>query len=311
MLNELMRDKFRELESELNAFGDKLLEVSEHLQIYELPLVELSKGDDDVAEAEAESINIVKTHGESFTGRIYLKKAFCQLKRDPFKYSTYLAHRYPGFVVVPEKHREEIVQGIHRINTLKDEFKLSVKQNFRTRQAQHKNLHKEIEGVVFLDTVRHLQYCDAPVHTITLYWQKKTIQKRLDLEAAMAELESSKNNPAFEYSFVDKPAKVRIIEEEQELIRHIPIGYDITEIRQVRAQPFYDLWERPAGQMRNRKICSRNASLPVIMFGTKPAVINPLTSYIAENDERDFIEKVEEQYRLLNRRKSWFLVPKK
>lgn len=309
ILNDHMRNKFHQLQAELDAFGDRLLDVADYLELYELPLIEVAT--EQTEADDSETINVVKTHRESFTGRVYLKTAFCKLRRDPFKYSTYLAHRYPGFVVIPEAHKEEIIQWINTINDLKAEFKSSVKQNFRTRQAQHKNLHKEIEGLVFMDAVRLLQYSDTTVHTISLYWQKKTIQKRLSKEEALAELESGKNNPTFEYLFVDKAAKVQVIEEEKSLVRHIPSGYDITEIRQARVQPFYDLWERPAKHTRNRKLCSRNASLPVIIFGSIPEVINPLTSYCADSNERDFIEKIEEKYRIFNRRKSWFLVPKK
>ncbi|MGI2039716.1 DNA replication terminus site-binding protein [Shewanella frigidimarina] len=299
-LNSIMKSNFYQLQEMLIEFSNLLSESVVEQELYQLPLIKV----DEVLE-EPISINILNTFGNDAAGVSFLQKAFTTLKLDAFTYSTYLAHRFPGYVVLPLQIKSEVESYIDEINRRKAEFHLSVKKGYGgKRQSAHKNLHKEIENVVLLTATRKIRSCSQPINTISFYWQHKSIHKNITMEDAKLSLERAKNNPTFEYAWTDRDDKLNMIEQEIEQLSHVPKNHRIMEIKQTRAQPFIDLWTRVDGSKANKKISSSNASLPMIIFGEPPIKVNPLTNYLREN-----VQFKEVQHTLINGRKSWFAVP--
>ncbi len=294
-----MQSNFLQLQDMLVEFSKLLSESVIDMELYQLPLVTLEQ-----AKAEQDVINILSTYSNDSDGISFLHKAFTTLKLDALKYSTYLAHRYPGFVVVDEDRKQDVLMYIDEINRRKAEFHLSVNQGYKKRQSAHENLHKLIPNVILLTTTRQIRYCLQPVNTVSFYWQHKTSHKNIDLDYAKKVLKNAKNNPTFEYAWVNKDEKLAFIEQEIEHLSHIPKHHKIVEIRQNRAQPFIDLWTRHENGTRNIKISSSNATLPMILFGEPPASVNHLKNY-----SRDNVQFKEVSYTLINARKSWYAVP--
>ncbi|MEH6454684.1 MAG: DNA replication terminus site-binding protein [Cocleimonas sp.] len=298
-LNSIMRANFSQLQDMLVEFSKLLSESVIEQELYQLPLIKL-----DECLAEPISIKVLNTYENDSAGISFLHKAFTTLKLDAFTYSTYLAHRYPGYIVIPEHMKREVESYIDEINRRKTEFHLSVKHGYERRQSAHKNLHKEIENVVLLSATRKIKSCSQPINTISFYWQHKSIHKIISMEEAKFELENAKNNPKFEYAWTNRDEKLNMIEQEIEQLSHIPKDHRIMEIKQTRAQPFIDLWTRADDSNSNKKLSSSNATLPMIIFGEPPVKVNPLTDYLREN-----VKFKEVTHTLINARKSWFAVP--
>ena len=299
-LNSIMKSNFHQLQAMLVEFSKLLSEFIIEQELYQLPLIKV-----DEVLAEPISINILNNFHNDAVGVSFLHKAFTTLKLDAFTYSTYLAHRYPGYVVIPVEMQREIESYIDEINRRKAEFHLSVKKGYGDRrQSAHKNLHKEIENVVLLTAIRKIRSCSQSISTVSFYWQHKSIHKIITMEDAKIILEKAKNNPTFEYAWTDRDDKLNMIEQEIEQLSHVPKNHRIMEIKQTRAQPFIDLWTRPDKNKANKKISSSNASLPMIIFGEPPVKLNPLTDYLREN-----VQFKEVPHTLINARKSWYAVP--
>lgn len=299
--NSIMKSNFLQLQSMLDDFAAMIADYAIDLQLFELPITLL-----DDTHADPEFIRISKIHSIDEQGKAFLIKAFTTLKLDALKYSTYLAHRFPGFVVLREEHRTEVISYIDEINRRKDEFHQSVKQDFKKRQNAHENLHKYIENVVLLSATRHIHFTDTTINTINFYWQHKTIQRVVSFEEAKLSLENGKKNQVFEYMLSNRDDKLDLIEKEIEQLSHVPKNHKIVEIRQTRVQPFIDLWTRPVDATANKKVSSTNASLPMILFGNSPNMVNSLTDY-----DRSKVNFKEVSYPLINARKYWYAVPNK
>jgi len=270
-------------------------------QIYQLPLTKIED-----AKVDPETINIIKIFSNDDEGLDFLQKAFTTMKLDAITYSTYLAHRYPGYIVLPETMQREVNLYIDEINRRKAEFHLSVKAGYSGRQSAHKNLHKLIENVVLLSATRNIRSCDIPIHTVSFYWQHKSIHKVITIEEAKIILEKSKDNPTFEYAWAHRDEKLDMIQKELEHLNHIPNNHRIVEINQTRTQPFVDLWTRSNNGKSNKKVATYNATLPVILFGEPPQKTNILTDY-----HREMVKFKEVAHTLINTRKSWYAVPEK
>lgn len=297
--NSIMKSNFLQLQSMLDEFSALLSDYAIDLQLFKLPRILL-----DETHAEPEIIPILQRLTLDEQGKEFLRKAFSTLKIDALKYSTYLAHRFPGFVVLPTASQAEVVSYINEINKRKDEFHDSVKQDFKKRQNAHENLHKCIENVVLLSATRHIRCTSAAVNTVNFYWQHKTIQRIVPLDEAKLSLENAKNNQVFEYTLSNRDDKLAFIDKEIEQLSHVPVGHNIVEIRQTRVQPFIDLWTRHVGATANKKVSSTNASLPMILFGEPPSKVNALSDY-----NRGNVNFKEIPYSLINARKYWYAVP--
>lgn len=296
-----MKSNFLQLQDMLVEFSTLLCECAVDQQLYQLPLVKVED-----ALPEPLEITILNTYDIDVAGLSFLQKAFTTLKLDALTYSTYLAHRYPGYVVIPENMRREVELYIDEINRRKAEFHESVKHGFKKRQSAHKNLHKHIENVILLTATRKIRSCSQPIHTLSFYWQHKSIHKLIDIDEAKITLENAKNNPTFEYAWTNRDEKLEMIEQEIEQLSHVPKNHRIMEIKQTRAQPFIDLWTRDESDKSNVKIASHNATLPIVIYGEPPAKVNPLRDYLREN-----VQFKDVTYTLVNARKSWFAVPDK
>jgi DNA replication terminus site-binding protein len=294
-----MKSNYHQLQDMLYEFSELISAYVLAQEVYQLPIVKLAD-----AKEEQNYIKIIQTHSGDEKGLLFLKKAFTTLELDALTYSTYLAHRYPGFVVLPEEIRVETQSYINEINRRKGEFHQSVKQDYKKRQSAHENLHKNIENVILLTAVRQIRCCSLPISNINFYWQHKLIQKAISPEQAKKALENGKKNQSFEFVWTEKDDKLAMIEQEIEQLSHIPKNHRIMEIRQTRAQPFVDLWTRNVAGKANKKISSTNASLPMILFGEPTMTVNPLTDYSRSN-----VKFKEVSHPLINTRKSWYAVP--
>ncbi|MGI2228095.1 DNA replication terminus site-binding protein [Shewanella frigidimarina] len=300
-LNSIIKSNFHQLQNMLMEFSQMLKGSVVEQRIYQLPLTKIEDAKD-----EPEVINIINIFGNDDEGLAFMQKAFTTLKLDAITYSTYLAHRYPGYIVLPEDMEHEVNLYIDEINRRKAEFHLSVKAGFSGRQSAHKNLHKLIENVVLLSATRKLRSCNIPIHTLSFYWQHKSIHKAISIEEAKNILEKSKDNPTFEYAWAHRDEKLDMIQKELEQLNHIPKNHRIVEINQTRTQPFVDLWTRSNQRKSNKKVSTYNATLPVILFGEPPRKINNLTDYC-----REMVQFKDVGHTLINARKSWYAVPEK
>ncbi|EDQ02247.1 DNA replication terminus site-binding protein [Shewanella benthica] len=228
----------------------------------------------------------------------------------PVGANTRLVKRYPG-VVILSSGEQQIIPLISEINRLKDEFAKAVRLGFKNRQSAHENLHKIIPGILLQQATRKIHHLVQTVSSVNFYWAHRPMVKEITKEQALADIDRALESKRYDLTMLNKTEIEQRTQHEKSLISRIPADARIIERRIARVQPCYDIWIKASGSKTATKLGSKNASLPVIIFG-KVGRYNGLSDYCRPVEKKLGPQESIIESELLTR-KSWFVTmqPKK
>ncbi|WP_194165959.1 DNA replication terminus site-binding protein [Shewanella sp. YLB-07] len=254
-----------------------------------------------------QSIDIEHTFSDlTPKSRAFVRQAITQLTVNTFEENTYLAKRFPGFIVLPDAEKSNFMALSIKVNHQRSAFYNAVRKGFNNRQSVHENLHELLPNLVLFNTIRELKIIDSTLDQIELinfYWQSKKIEHIIKSEDAETRIKDGVNSKTFEFVGLTKSELIARANRELELLSRVNDTDVIVEIRHARVQPFCDVWARNSGDKRRTKLTSTGSALPIIVFQS-PVSVKPLERYA-------FKAPNVPTYPLLNARKHWYVVPKK
>lgn len=293
--------QFTQLMNQLNealaSFSESIIEYHQQCYLPQLPAFDKNEENElpifiEVKDSPTSTITIESA----------IHRAFTKIVARPDE-NTRLAMRYPGFIYIPTKYKEGVIQQIEDINQLKAQLAALVKSSFNNRQTAHNVMHRLFPGLLYQQAIRPI-YFELSALSFYFFWSLRPLVRRLTSKQAIDELEASKEFRRFDLQDFCKEEVLARIEFEKEIISRIPANMHIVERRIARVQPFYDCYKQ-TNENKKKKIVSRNASLPLIVF-SQPTLITPLKHYDEQqesinNAPKSIVEK------LIIPRKHWYL----
>ncbi len=295
-LNSYLLTEYQTLVEMLQEMSDLLCENVEYLYICKLPVNEL--GDE---RKQPHQINVENVYNDvSEKSKHFLRQSIQQIKLNPFEESTYLAKRFPGFVVLPKNIKSTFIDLNNRLNAQKKAFHEAAKKGFNNRQSAHENLHELIPNIVLLSATRQLRYlCDEEITSVCLYWQYKKMQKHVKHSVAEEIINNSVKHTNQDI-FGLTPTEL-LDRQKNELLQLASVkAKKIVEIRYARVQPYIDIWIKKKTESRAKRGISSNAVLPIVLFG-QPRNLTRLKNY-------EYVEPKPINLPVLNARKNWYIL---
>lgn len=145
---------------------------------------------------------------------------------------------------------------------------------------RHKVIHEEFPRLVMLQLTRAIKRCDEPLYSCRFTWVRKSSIKRLDKQAAAAEVGQLKAILPNENTQI-VPWKARVAQEQRNLLA-LPSQTGLRLRRPVKAHPMMNLIfeeriETPKGEKRRQKMV--DANLPILIVGSPKAKIGALKDF--------------------------------
>jgi hypothetical protein len=147
-------------------------------------------------------VSLTVKHYEGRSCQHHIKRAWQQYKVTTGA-STKYVKRFPGFVRLAPEHKALPI--VHQINHLKDEIAACVQGrkvdddgkvvHTRNHMQKHDMIHSALPRVMTSQLYRGIHVIDADIRSISFYWSRKHVPKRLDKEGACDYLKQKYDRP--------------------------------------------------------------------------------------------------------------------